>query len=718
MSNLNGSSDIQRLIAIRTFTITFKNFYYDFIKCITLSDLFPFAFVTQADSVDVASIMKYVVNNLNQLPTYCFAEENLMPDNCCKATSTKEKHEVPLVSSGPTLLHYDSRHQQQPVKPPPGFLSLGEQHVPSNNTLPTNLRNDYYSFANPSNVKASVFSDAEATTNPFLTDQEVIPDDIARQMYMSVWSENKKFQIRMIDILYDLLECSSLSLKNQVQLNKIFKIIEKALLELKDDRSTVKTSSTSDPANEMSSNNVVFAQETTYNLNGETSTKQDLNANTFPTSNPFGVNDDDENDDDDKSQNNPAFSYDSDFTFNINWNNSDELDPRVQISSSTTANSASSVFANHIPPAKTFRPNANQDGENVPPTPVSSAVPTNNNFSINSFTISNFSEILENMKTEFASMLKNTNPFKGLVADETQVPETRKLKQTSYNYDANFASYLTSKNPQSHASKAETANISATNGCFTPAGRVPGEGYTPRIVYENGPVMYNTPKKQADANTRQNACGNRLDNTRNTQSRELGRDKKSQPANDLITSYMQNPAITRDNSQVGENYVTQPMAYYTQNSQPTTNGAPIYYQQNGNGNDLRSVLSQSWSQIKIPEHRANSKIAFENSLPLSNHSKTGPFGTSTFLPRQDWNYNNRKIAIPRRIIKATEFRSNDSNYTFQFKDSYDKERPMDIYTNSWKSIMNGSTQERNAAINIDTFLFQKIGTIIIKYLAD
>ncbi|XP_071631887.1 tudor domain-containing protein 5-like [Temnothorax longispinosus] len=45
---------------------------------------------TASDTVDMASIMRYVQNNVNHVPTYCFAKENLMSDNCCKATSTEE----------------------------------------------------------------------------------------------------------------------------------------------------------------------------------------------------------------------------------------------------------------------------------------------------------------------------------------------------------------------------------------------------------------------------------------------------------------------------------------------------------------------------------------------------------------------------------------------------------------------------------------------------
>lgn len=425
-----------------------------------------------------------------------------MPDNCCKATSTEEKYEVPLVSSGPTLPHYDNHHQQQSVRPPPGFPPLGEQRIPSNLST-TNFHNDY-SFPNASNAKASVFSDAETTTNPFLID-ELIPNDIAT-MYMSIWNQNKQLQISVIDILYDLLERSSLAFKGQIQLNKMLKIIEKVLLEQKTEHSTVtKTPSASNSASGTTLNDVGSAQKAPYNLNSETFTKQDFNANIFSMSNPFGVKDDD------KPQSNAAFPYGSDsFTFKINWNQSDELNPHMQMPLSTTANPVPSTFINHIPPTNTFLPNTNQDGENVSKTPVSSAVPTststntikNTNTNTNTSNY-NFSEFLDSLNAQFANMLKDTNSFKFPMTDRMQVPKTQN-EQTSHTYDTGITSHLSTGNhTQSHALKTETANIHAKSNHFTPAKYV-SENYTPRIVYESGPVMYNTQKKQAGVDARQN----------------------------------------------------------------------------------------------------------------------------------------------------------------------------------------------------------------------
>ncbi|XP_011879961.1 PREDICTED: uncharacterized protein LOC105568703 [Vollenhovia emeryi] len=645
-----------------------------------------------ADAVDMASIMKYVQNNLNQLPTYCFAEENLMPDNCCKATSakqpTEEKHEVPVVSPGPTHLHYDNHHQQHSVRPPPGFPPLSE-HV-SPNLSATNLYGCSFENIPVLNAQASGFSDAEATTNPFLVDQQFSPNDVAKQMYMTVWNENKKLQIQLTRILEDLLEHSSFSFNDQIQLNKILKIVEQALLEQKEDHSVVtNTSSTTDTTSGTTSNDVGPAQE--YILKSETFPKQDINANTFSTTNPFGTNNDD------RPQNNiafPTYNSDSFATAKSNWNQSNELNSsstsRMQMPPSTIANSVSSMFVNPVPSTSTFLPSTNRNGENVPETPVSSTVPTTNLYN-------DFSHFLESINNQFTNMLKDTNPFKFSMTDGMQVPETQN-EQTSHKYDMSGASYLTVTNPQSHSSKTETPNIHSKSNCFTPAGHL-DRNYTSRIVYESGPVMYNTQKKKADVDAKQNTRKSNSDNIQNTQSLELGQDKKpaSQPAKDIATSYTQHMInhIKRDNSQA-ENYVTQPPTYYTQGSQPVVNGESAYYQQNVN--NFQPVSSQAWIQNEVSEHWINSKL--QNNVPMSNHSV---YSTPTTLSHQDWNCDTGRKSIPREMNEATE-----SSFNFTFKDNRDKEGPMYSCTNSWKNIETGPAQQWNAA---SSFVFRKIDTV-------
>lgn len=611
-----------------------------------------------------------------------------MPDNHYKATSTEEKHEVP--TSGPTLPCCDNHQQQQPVRPPPGFLPLGEQRVPANAS--TKGFHNSYSFAN---VNAKIFGETE-TTNPFLADQ-FNPNDIYQQIYMSVCDENKKLQIRLFDILYDLLERLQLTFKDQIRLNRILKIVEKVLLELlqKEDCSIMKTSSVSNVTSGSMFSDVGSVHKAPYNLNSETPANQELNANIFSTSNPFDTNSND------RSRNNATFStYSSDsFAFKINWSQSDELSPRVQVPPPATASPSPSMFLSHTP-VSTFLSSACQS-ENVPLTPLSPTIPTNTS-------IPNNLEFVDNVNNQFVNMLKDTNPFK-FPTNIINIPETQN-ERTIHDYDASIASYL-SANPQNYASKTNTANNQARSNCFTSAGHV-NENYTPRIVYESGPVMYNMQKKKVDADARQNICSSDLhnaQNTQNAQSLELGQcDKKStpQPANNFTLHKQHkmalNHKITRDNSQIDESYVTRPSPYHMQDSQPIINGELNYYQQNSNTNNLRPVSSQAWNQNEIPEHWKNLK--FQNSVPLSNHNENA-VGTSNTLPRQDWNCDNGRKSMPREMNEVTDS-------SFKFKDDRDKEKPMDIYANFWCNTENGSVQHRSATCNISSFLFQKIGMIL------
>ncbi|KYN35875.1 hypothetical protein ALC56_09666 [Trachymyrmex septentrionalis] len=586
----------------------------------------------------MASLMKYVVNNMNQKPSYCFAEESLMPENCYKATSTEEKYEVPLVSSG--LTHYDSQYQQQLVRPPPGFQSLDEQRIPSNAS--TKSFQNGYSFANPSNAsntKASIFSDAQATTNPFLTDEQFIPSDV-EQLYITIWNENKKLHTGVNEILCEMLKCLSLSLKDQIQLNKILKIVKKILLEQKDDRSTVmKTPTAPNLTSRTTLNDVDSAQKVSYNLNNETAANQEPNVNISSMSNPFGINVDD------RLQNNTTFPFGSDsFSFKIgNWSQSDELSPQIPCSMQippSTSSPTPSMFTNHILPTNTFLPEANQDSENVPLTPVSPAVSTNTNF------CNSCSEV-NNMNTQFPAMFKDTNPFKFSMTDVsgTQVPEIQ-TERTVNNYDIGILC-LSTKNLQSNVLNTETADIHAKNNGFTSVSNLGhvNESYTPKIVYESDPVMYNTQKKQTDVNVntnvRQNACSSNFDNVQNAQFLKLEQSNKklasqvSQSAKNIASLHTQHTVNNniinnkRDNSHSDENYVTRLSTYFMQGSQ-STNGEVIYCHQNSNADNLQTV-SQSWNQFEIPDW-TNSK--YQSSIPLLNHSENTPIT----LAHQDWNY--------------------------------------------------------------------------------
>ncbi|XP_011688038.1 PREDICTED: uncharacterized protein LOC105450087 isoform X2 [Wasmannia auropunctata] len=739
-----------------------------------------------ADAVDMASIMKYVVNISNQLPTYCFAEESLMPDNCYKATSTEEKHEVPLVPPGsttsvhhdnqqqpmrpPTMpvhhdnqyqqqpmrpaatpvhhdnqyqqqpmrpaatpvhhdnqyqqqpmrpaatpvhhdnqyqqqpmrpaatpVHHDNQYQQQPTRPPPGFSPLGEQRIPSD-ASPKNSQNGccFASASNASDVSStrmSIFDDAEAMTNPFLADEQYMPNDLIKQFNMSIWNDSKMLQSELTDILCDLLEHTSLSILNQMELNKILRIIKKVLLTRKESYSAekAKASSTSNLASGMASNDAGSAQKA-FNFNSETAANREFNANTFPTLNPFNTNG--------PSTQSNAFSPQNSsdgFTFRSNWSQSDDLGSRMPMPPSAATTSVPSAFINHTSSANTFLPKASQNGENVPLATPISPTPTNTNIP------NNLSEYLDSVNAQFANMLKDTNPFKPPVTNATQVPEMQN-ERTAGSYDAGIArsSYHPTQNPQGTL-QTETTNMHARSNCFTPAGNQGhvSENYTPRMVYESGPVMYNTQKKQAaDASVRQNACSS--NNVQNAQKpfefgQSIGKrpaSRVSQPVSATPQHKMMSNKMMRDSLPIDETYA-RPSAYYAQSSQPVVNGDSNYYQQNSNADNLRPAPSQGWRQVDASEHWTDSK--FQNSVPSSSHSESSTFVKSTSLPHQDWNCDK---SVPREMNKAT-----DLSNAFNVKEDRDKERLMDICTNSWYNTENGSIQKRNP------FVFQKIDSV-------
>jgi len=119
--------------------------------------------------------------------------------------------------------------------------------------------------------------------------------------------------------------------------------------------------------------------------------------------------------------------------------------------------------------------------------------------------------------------------------------------------------------------------------------------------------------------------------------------------------------------------------------------------------NLRPVSSQAWNQREIPKYWANSK--FQNSVPLLNHNESTSNQFCTSLSCQDWNCDNGRKSIPRETNEAT-----NSSYVFEVKDNHDKERPMDIYPNSWYNTKNESVQNMNAACSSPS-VFQKIDLV-------
>ncbi|KMQ90058.1 tudor domain-containing protein 5 [Lasius niger] len=671
---------------------------------ITLSDLFPLVFVTQGDAVDMASLMKYVVNNMNQLPTYCYAEENLMSDSRCKSTSTEETPEtVILVSSEQTHQCRDGLEQRS-MRPPPGFAPLDKK--PSLSNVPTRSFNDIYSFGSTSNAKTSSHGNAEVTTNPFLSDQElvndnVIPKDIAKQIFMANWSENVQSFVKCTEIVYDMLEHSPHILNRNIfenymtlqhHLKKFLKMFEEALI-LDNDQST---SSASLNLAKETTDKVGSAQKinTPINSNAESFVNQKLAGMSNLSSNPFG--------DDRPSQNHTAFSASNGHTFTTNWHQSDGFSPRVQVPSPLTP--ASACSANYVSSAATanvFFPNSDQNSE-IPISPaikpVFPVISMNADVSNNNHNLSSF---CNTANSEFANVFKETNPFRFSMTDNIQIPETQSEPMAN-SYDTHPASYLSVKNLQDHSLKMEALNINAGNNSFTAAEHVNvngAESYTPRIVYEAGPVMYNTQKKQTDADVKQNACNSNFKNDRNVSLKRRYDDKElpSQSANDITTSYSKH-----DSSHIDEGYVTRLSTDYTlQNSQPIISGEAIYHQQNVNANE-RIVSAQAWKQVEIPERWVNSQL--QNGVPLQNHNEKSTTSTSiNFSSHKDWNCDNNRESVTRAMIEAMNIKVvfkeiHRSDYPVQFLqlDHY----PINVPRDSDKRIVSINLISLQAALSL------------------
>lgn len=621
-----------------------------------------------------------------------------MSDSRCKATSTEELHEVPLVSSKQTHSCCDGLEQHS-VKPPPGFAPLGKKPCLSSTT--TKSSSDIYSFGNTSNVKTQNYNNIEATTNPFLNDQQlndnVISNDIAKHIFLPIWRENMQLFIKLTEALNDILGRSPLNrsifenyITIQYHLNKFLKNFEKTLIP-DSDKSTIGTSSASlNLAKETTLNKVGLVEKMPVNSNAESFVNQNLAGISNLSLNPF--------EDDKLSQTHNMFSaYGSNgYTF-TNWQQSDRFSPRVQVTPiSPSPVTSTSMFTNYGSAANVFFPNVDQGSENSsitkPISPmVSNAGVCNNNSSAFSFFTNN----------ELTKVFKETNPFKFSMINNMQIPE-KQNERVANNYNTNATSYLSVKNLHDHSSKMETVNTNVRSNGFTMEHanvNVNGtEHYTPKIVYEAGPVMYNTQKKQTDADMKHNVCNNDFKNDCNVPSKEHCDNKKlsSQSANNITTLYS-----NHNSSHINESYVSRlPTDYMLQDSLSIIN-EPNCHQQN-NVNE-RVVSSQAWKKIEIPERWTNSQFPSDT---LQNHKENSTINTLiNSSPPKDWNCNNKESVT--RGVNGTA----DLSYIFQWND---KETPMDMYKNFWNnpSYKNQQSEYKNGNSDFffDTsFVFQKIG---------
>lgn len=167
----------------------------------------------------MASLPKYVVNCKNKLPTYCYAEENLMFDSCNKSTATEELNETPLVSSGASCTYRDN--YLQPCSRAPGFAPINEHFDQFNS--PTNCHHTsvYSTLGNAAKTKTPpVFSDVshftERTNNPLLdvnpepsamnaTSDDTFHNKVEKQMFINLLQESLVLQIHLTGMFRQLL---------------------------------------------------------------------------------------------------------------------------------------------------------------------------------------------------------------------------------------------------------------------------------------------------------------------------------------------------------------------------------------------------------------------------------------------------------------------------------------------------------------------------------
>ncbi|XP_032666610.1 uncharacterized protein LOC116842060 isoform X2 [Odontomachus brunneus] len=168
------------------------------------------------DCVDMESLPKYVVNNLNRLPSYCFAEENPVINSYNnKCTTTEEFNESPKVSSGPNFAYRENNQQSRSV--PPGFMPFNE-HTDRFNT-PTNRCYGYSSVGSNTSTKTpSLFTDLieDVANSPFLDKNmkssvtnltlDILSSDVERQMFAQFMQENTTLQIELTNSFRHLLK--------------------------------------------------------------------------------------------------------------------------------------------------------------------------------------------------------------------------------------------------------------------------------------------------------------------------------------------------------------------------------------------------------------------------------------------------------------------------------------------------------------------------------
>ncbi|XP_020286926.1 uncharacterized protein LOC109856261 isoform X2 [Pseudomyrmex gracilis] len=564
----------------------------------------------ETDTVDMANLVKYALNIYNRLPIYCFAEDNLIPERRNQGTSTEDIQETRSISS--EQVPRDSLKKQK-IKPPPGFKPIKETKL----RLSTTESSSNYALGNVSNP---VNSPAKTSPVSILTDSKSETSSI--DIILGLWNENITLYNRIFDALPNIILKETVDneamLENHItiqkKLNTILHSFVKAL-KLDDDKPNVNTSNTLNGA--MSNNDWIdSAFKNTLSSNNEVLNQVFETTTTNVSPNPFNSSNSDE--------------YSSSNLFKTG-----ELSPSI-----SSHSPFSSMFKNYIPNNSCFS-NDNQKTENVLLTMSSTS---------NNITSSPSCNVTK-------SVPKETNPFRMFMTGEFQSQETQN-QVTNSELNSN-SSYCTSENSQNHFSIIKDMNIQTTNSNCTPIEHFyinNHEKYSPKIVYESGPVMYNTQTKQ-DKSIGQN--NNNFDNAQNTFN--LNQCDKNFPLSYNVATSTSNQC-----------YITQPSMKNLQTSS-VTNNEPKHQLHNSNINEQPAQIR---TYMENPEQLIN-----WNGFSPKHHNEN--FTLTTPQERQTTNMPQREsICNIKDFVSRNVYQTPDLNYVNQI--NYLRKNLSDICLNLHK----------------------------------